>query len=335
MSTADEPLVYVLTPVYNGEEFLVECVESLLGQTYKNFRHVIINNCSKDRTLEIAQQFASRDARVSVITNETFVGLMENHNIAFRQTPPEAKYCKILSADDILFPDYLERMVAAAERNPSAGFVGCYQIAGKRIRWQGFPFPTELIDGRALCREMLHSRDPYFGFGTPTSMLFRADLVRSSNAFYPNNFAHADTSVCYRYLSQCNFAFVYQVLCMERLSPDSATPRAARMREEFLCTLGDLKEYGRAYLGPQEYAQVEKKLLSLYHQTLAADLMALKGKDFLEYHRQRLAALGYPLKTSTLLKAAGAKVLSEALNPAQFVEKVKRRLGKSTARVQA
>ena len=47
----DEPLVSVVTPVYNGDKYLADCVESVLKQTYQNWEYVIVNNCSTDRTL--------------------------------------------------------------------------------------------------------------------------------------------------------------------------------------------------------------------------------------------------------------------------------------------
>jgi glycosyltransferase involved in cell wall biosynthesis len=56
MSPMEQPLVSVLTPVYNGEPYLGECIESVLNQTYQNFEYIIVNNCSKDRTLEIARE---------------------------------------------------------------------------------------------------------------------------------------------------------------------------------------------------------------------------------------------------------------------------------------
>ena len=61
MSLGQEPLVTVLTPVYNGEDFLAQCIESILAQDYRNFEYIIVNNCSKDRTLEIAQSYAEKD----------------------------------------------------------------------------------------------------------------------------------------------------------------------------------------------------------------------------------------------------------------------------------
>jgi len=75
---SEEPLVTVLTPVYNGEAFLEECIESVLRQTYRNYEYIIVNNCSKDRTPEIASQYAKRDSRIRVHNNNDFVGVIEN-----------------------------------------------------------------------------------------------------------------------------------------------------------------------------------------------------------------------------------------------------------------
>ncbi len=54
MTLHGQPLVGVVTPVYNGEDFLAQCIESVLGQTYEHYEYFIVNNCSTDRSLEIA-----------------------------------------------------------------------------------------------------------------------------------------------------------------------------------------------------------------------------------------------------------------------------------------
>ncbi|MCB0227477.1 MAG: glycosyltransferase, partial [Anaerolineae bacterium] len=56
--TARQPLVSVVTPVYNTDKYLADCIESVLAQSYDNWEYVIINNCSTDRSLEIAQRYA-------------------------------------------------------------------------------------------------------------------------------------------------------------------------------------------------------------------------------------------------------------------------------------
>ena len=137
MSAGSQPLVTVLTPVYNNAEYLAECIESVLAQTYANWEYVIVNNCSTDGTLEIARRYAARDARIRVHDNDTFLGAEANHNLAMRQLSAGSRYCKLVFADDWLFPRCLEDMVAVAERHPSAAMVGCYGLDGSRVLWDG------------------------------------------------------------------------------------------------------------------------------------------------------------------------------------------------------
>jgi glycosyltransferase involved in cell wall biosynthesis len=65
-----KPFVSVVTPVYNGADFLAECIDSVLSQTYDNFEYLIVNNCSTDGTLAIALDYAKKDPRIRVHSNE-------------------------------------------------------------------------------------------------------------------------------------------------------------------------------------------------------------------------------------------------------------------------
>lgn len=322
MSVREEPLVSVLTPVYNGEAFLAECIESVLAQTYKNFEYIIINNCSTDRTLDIALAYAKQDARVQVITNNTFVDVITNHNIAFGLMSLNAKYCKVVSADDTLFSDCIMRMVEVAEANPSAGFIGTYQLRGNQIRWQGFPYPKNFLKGRDLCRQILLGNDPSFGFGSPTSLLYRADLVKNTRAFYPNASPHSDTSACFEHLKDCDFAFVYQVLCWERTHQDTQSWKSKEINRYDSAMLNDIIEYGRYYLNREEYEQKLTEHINGYHEFLAANTIRFRGKEFWDYHKSRLKELGYPLETSALFKAGMVKALKEIVNPEQAIKKL-------------
>ena len=98
------------------KQFLTECIESVLRQTYGNYEYIIVNNCSTDRSLDIALNYSKSDSRIRAHSNSQFVGVIENHNIAFRLISANSKYCKVVSADDWLFPDCIARMVGVAER---------------------------------------------------------------------------------------------------------------------------------------------------------------------------------------------------------------------------
>jgi glycosyltransferase involved in cell wall biosynthesis len=325
-----EAFVSVLTPVYNGEKYLAECIESVLMQSYGNFEYIIVNNCSTDRSLDIAMEYAKRDSRVRVLANDWFVDVMENHNIAFRSISARSEYCKIVSADDWIFSDCLKLLVGHAEANPSLGVVGSYQLSGSIIKWQGFPYPKAVFSGSEICHKIFMEGQPSFGFGTPTSLLYRADIVRSSESFYPNSSPHGDTSACFKYLRDCDFGFVYQVLSYERMHGETQTTKAEDINSYTSAYLHDLIQYGHSYLSGEEYERRLKEVLDSYYGYLAVSKIAFRGKEFWAYHEGRLSELGYPLRHSTLLKAAVLKIVREMMNPGLAVRKMKKRLIRSS-----
>jgi glycosyltransferase involved in cell wall biosynthesis len=327
MTERNQPLVSVLTPVYNGEKYLAECIESVLSQTYQNYEYLIVNNCSKDRTLEIALSYAKKDSRIRVHDNDTFFEVIANHNHAFRQMSPSAKYCKVVSGDDFILPECLSQMVEFAEGHPSVGIVGCYQQSGKRVRWQGFPYPKSVVTGRDLCRQIFLGGNPDFGFGSPTSLLYRADLVRKSTQFYPNPSPHSDTSACFCALQDCDFGFIYQVLSGEITHTETQSSRSEQLNRYSSAFLNDLQQYGPAYLSENELQLAVKELLDDYHRFLAVNWVKRTPVDgFWQYHRSRLEELGHPLKRHQLVKALMLLIFREAGNPEQAVRKFRKRM---------
>lgn len=313
MNRNNAPLVTVLTPVYNGADYLAECIESVLNQTYDNFEYIIVNNCSTDRTRETALQYAARDPRIRVHNNEQFVDVIANHNIAFNLMSPQARYAKMVSGDDYLFPDCIERMVEFAEAHPSVGIVGAYQLSGSIIKWQGFQYPTVVFPGRDIGRRFLLrpqvfvEGEPVFGFGTPTSLMYRADLVRQTREFYPNPSPHSDTSACFSCLRHSDFGFIYQVLSYERTHGETQSSASKQMNRYTSAFLDDLLHYGSYYLSSDELTRELKATLTEYRRFLAKNyLLGSKDRKFWDYHEGRLKELGYPLGRFELLRTGMA-----------------------------
>ncbi len=332
MSRSDQPLVSILTPVYNGASYLPECVESVLAQTYPNFEYIIVNNCSTDGTLDIATRYAARDSRIKVHTNEEFVDVIANHNLAFSLMSPAARYCKVVSADDAIFPECLVKMVDLFEANPQVGIVGTYQVSGTVVKWQGFKYPETVIPGRELGRRLFLSGQefvegqPVLGFGSPTSLMYRADLVRSAQAFYPNPSPHSDTSACFKSLQSSDFGFVYDLLAYERIHSETQTSTSLKLNRYLSASLSDLLQYGPYYLTEMEMQLQLKKALQNYHRFLAVNsLHGLRAKEFWAYHKSRLEELGYPLTRFALFKAVLAIVMEACVNPGLAITKLRKR----------
>lgn len=304
------PLVSVVTPVHNGEQYLAECIESVLAQTYANWRYLIADNSSTDRTVEIAPEYAKADPRIQVVRFDAYREVISNWNRALQLVDPASRYCKMLLADDWLFPECLERMVAVGEEHPSAGIIGSYRICGDRVDLDALPASVGLISGREICRRSLLGGR--YIFGSPTNILFRADLVRArapeffDEAKTPGYEApadgrepfvnhHADTEACYELLRESDFGFVPQVLSYTRLHGDSITSLwTAGVGTWLPGYLYTLLKYGPIYLTPPELRAQVRAYRRRYNVYLLK--MALKGRiwrdgTFRAYHRGALERL--------------------------------------------
>ena len=105
-----EPFVSVVTPFYNTGQYLEECIRSVLSQTYHNYEYLLVNNCSTDRSLDIANTYAKKDSRIKVYTNIQFMTQMGNYNNALRLISKESKYCKIVILVSVAHPESLKVM---------------------------------------------------------------------------------------------------------------------------------------------------------------------------------------------------------------------------------
>jgi len=321
LAMSNKPLVSVLTPVYNGGAYLSEAIESVLRQPYDHWEYVIVNNCSTDNSLAIAESYARADSRIRVVTNDEFVDCESNHNNAFRQISPESNYCKIVSADDWLLPGALSRFVEFAVEHPSAGIIGSYQQSGSTIRWKGVPADVELLSGRDACR--LSLLDEIHVFGTPTSILYRSDLVRRDPSFYPHIRPHADTSACFASLSSCDFGFIHEVLTVERVHEARVSSDVEFLDAGSLAMLETILTYGPTYLSESEMDKRLEDIEATYYRCVARGLLKLKGRRFLRFHKAEMQRLGLRLDNRRIARGALDLLVTEMLNPITALRKLR------------
>jgi glycosyltransferase involved in cell wall biosynthesis len=286
-----------------------------LAQTYPQWDYTIVDNCSTDGTLAIAHEYAARDSRIRVTSNEACIPAVANFNLAFRHISPTSKYSKMVLADDLIFPECLDRMVSLMEEHPSAGIVGAYGLDGRWVLWSGLPYPSNVVSGREICRQRLLG-GPYV-FGSPTSVLFRSDLVRSRNAFYDESSEHPDSEVCFELLKDCDFGFIHQVLT---LSPERSRSLLSKSRE--LNTLApsilhELIVYGPYYLTPDEKAQRLETVITEYYNFLAKGFLQRRNKEFWDYHEGKLKEQGIGFSRFRLAHAVVTLLLNRFVRRAR------------------
>ena len=308
MNLTSEPLVSIVTPVYNGENFLKECIESILAQSYENWEYIIVNNCSTDRSLTIAEMYAEKDPRINIISNKRVLPIMKNWNHAMRQISPASKYCKVVHADDFLFPECLERMIFLAEAYPTAGIVGSYGLWGDRVVSDRLPYSVNFFSGKDICRLAL--LDKIFVFWSPSSLLILSDLIRNRDCFYNEKILHADVEVCYEILQKSDFAFVHQVLTFIRRHDESVTTKVtAPYNKNILFNLDLFTRFGPIYLSPDEYKYHLTVKFRYYYHFLANSLFDLREKKFWKYHKETLKDMGYSFSLSKLAKSSVSELV--------------------------
>lgn len=158
---------------YNRENYIAEAIESILAQTFKDFELIIVDDRSKDRTLEIARRYTT-DARVQVHVNEKNLGDYPNRNRAAELA--RGRYLKYLDADDIMYPDCLEIMTEQMERFSEAA-IGIESEA--EHRWPR-PFPVLLSPAEAYREHFL--RQGILSEG-PTAIIIRTAVFREAGGF--------------------------------------------------------------------------------------------------------------------------------------------------------
>ena len=325
MPPETQPLVSVLTPVYNNADFLAECIESVLAQTYQNWNYLIVNNGSTDDSLAIAQKYAAQDSRIKVHDNDEFLGMEANHNATLRRASPDCKYIKMVFADDFIFPACLEEMVDVAEAYPSVGVVGCYGLADRWIAWDGLPYPGTFTTGRDVCR--LFFLEGIYLFGMPSSVLYRADLVRNRDPFFDESNTHADTDTCIDLMRDNDFGFVHQVLLFRRKRADSQYAKDQKNNTLIAARLLELKRYGALYLSDKELRGRIRATLAEYYNFLAVSL--IRGnfdRDFWAYHRSRLDQSGCSFSRPRIAAAIVLRFMRAVLNPMETAEKLIERI---------
>ena len=314
-----KPFVTVLTPVYNGEKYIEECIKSVISQDYDNWEYIIVNNCSTDSTADIAIYYSGIDTRIRLHNNTKFLDMIDNHNFAFSMISTKSKYCKMVSSDDILFPSCLAKLVGLAEVHPNVAIVGSYQLSGSTIRWKGIPPDEETVSGKDVCRKTLLEK--YFVFGPPTSVLYRSDLIRENTPFFPNKFLHADTSLFYKVLKNNDLGFVHDVLSVERIHEKQASSFANKLHIGVAAYLDIFLEYGREYLSEVEYDTRKEEILTNYNYWLGGCILKMYSIEFWNYHLDRLRKLGYPVRTRKLLRGILREIHSELRDPKEALRK--------------
>lgn len=103
------PLVSIVIPTYNREQYISKAVDSAISQTYNNIEVVIVDNCSTDKTWEMLSSYKNKNTNIRIFQNESNLGPVRNWQRCFEQAKGE--FVKILWSDDWIDPTFVERAI--------------------------------------------------------------------------------------------------------------------------------------------------------------------------------------------------------------------------------
>ena len=171
------PTVSVVVPAYNNSQYIAETIESIQAQTYQDLEIIISDHSSTDGTMDIIQRYAD-DPRITVMTTEAGGGARRNWNAVSQAAT--GTYLKLVCGDDLLYPELIERQVAAIEQNPAVTLV-----ASKRdivdahstpfVKSRGLAGLSGVVPGGRAVRATVVAGTNIFG--EPGCTLIRRDVL--------------------------------------------------------------------------------------------------------------------------------------------------------------
>ncbi|MFB9054539.1 glycosyltransferase family 2 protein [Formosa undariae] len=148
------PLVSVLMTVYNREKYIAEAIASVIASTYQNWELIIVDDRSKDTSVEIAKSFQDKDERIKVYINEHNLGDYPNRNQAASYA--KGKYLKYVDADDMIYPHGIELLVYYMEQFPDAGYGLCSLAQDKEKQYPFQLNPEEAYKRHYFEQNLFH-----------------------------------------------------------------------------------------------------------------------------------------------------------------------------------
>jgi glycosyltransferase involved in cell wall biosynthesis len=227
--------IAILLPVYNAEQFLRECLDSVIAQTYADWKLFACNDGSKDSSLEILNEYASKDHRITVLDNPENMGIVATINRLLKNIPENAEFIALLDSDDVCLPDRMMRQINFLENNPDIGGVSSnLEIIDENSATTGFrkyPCSAELV------RDAL----PYSNVLAQPAMMLRKEIIQRAGYYSSEYIGCEDYEFWLRILEFADFANLAEPVIKYRIS--SGQTKSRHLKATLKNTMKIQREY--------------------------------------------------------------------------------------------
>lgn len=285
-SAISTPLVAIVTPVYNGAEFLDATMKCVQEQTYPNIVHVVLDNASTDETPNIIETYRNGSTPLIVGRNDVLLPMDENWNAALKLLPPGTAYFTVLCADDVLMPEAIARMVALAESDHAITIVSAAAYRNQQEVDFHWPPDRTVFDGdEAIRRFFIHG-----GVLEARHMLWRIGALKTAVPFFDLNVGHsADIDAGLRLLAPGKLGFVHDRLMMIREHQANASNQEMRpLKVHFNDWLILLRRHGPRAFGDEVYRELEGRYRRHYFRQILKWRLRKGARPTFNLHMQLL-----------------------------------------------
>lgn len=259
------PEISIIVPVYNAEEYLTACVDSILAQTFTDFELILVDDGSPDNCPAICDEYAAADCRVLVIHQEN-QGQAAARNHAVEQARGEW-FC-FVDSDDVVHPQLLERLYRAAI-NGGAKLSMCSAVEDSCVPEHFFETYGELTFSSAKMDEQylisVYENEKHRGW-IVCAKLIRKEIVRN-NPFTDGRIYEDNAVVCRWLVEAETVSNINDVLYFYRVNPQGTTKSEFKLKR--LDSLWALREMASFY-GSLDYRVLKARFCSAYMQAAPA-----------------------------------------------------------------
>lgn len=271
------PVISVIIPAYNAQEYLRDCLESVLAQSFQDYEVIVVNDGSTDRTLAIAERYAEKDSRIRVLTTSNQgVSCARNHGIDMAK----GEWITFLDSDDGLCQAALEKLLSVASHH------GCSIVKGEWTR-------------NACCKNSAHSGSASVlsadraiemllyqtkSHSSSWATLYRRELFECVR-FTPGLW-YEDLELFYRvFLQADSIAFIPDVVYFYRDNPSSFLNRFSPRRLDALAVTESIENYMRLHK-PELLSAARDRRLSANFNIFALMMLKTGADEYVEPKRR-------------------------------------------------
>ena len=292
-----EPLISVIVPVYNVEAYLDQCMESIIGQSYRNLEILVVDDGSTDDSGSMCDRWAERDERISVI-HQPNGGLSAARNSALDMM--NGQLVTMVDSDDVLHPDLVKTLLDVMTRHQADIAVGGYQsFYGNDLSFPGLSSaPHERIYNQheATLAIFYQQALTHSAWGR----LYKASLF-GSHLRYPVGLLYEDLAVIYPLLQSCSRVVTIDTPLYGYRQRDKSILQTFSPRRAAVLDICEDLERTMQQHNPQYLAAVRSRLLSAYfnimllsHQDKGGDYHQLQERCWQGIKRLRAACMADP-----------------------------------------